>query len=344
MTGPLEPNDIQALLDYTEEDFADWLQEGYCALTSTDREIAGYAFFPLHNLMASRQSIADFLEQIYCAFPDRLNVKARFRKGLATAFERLAREPNMERQLPEVLHLATLIRADELAHRLVPALSLIPKRGGVNPTYGALTYLNSLAPFAEGPPIVRNIVTLPDTEPRFAVFAWLTMCKCDPDNWPNHLAASRELISAARRLHPGTPEITAARFASFMPLANIAAHLHRLVYCDNNELARQADNWLLNALMGSPSSPYLVIRRETDFALGLRPSTPDQPMPWEHITEGDIRADDPTPFLRRISKDYWPPSSDQRPARSPAIETDLGDIHAAFQRFDSILQPNRVEC
>lgn len=268
----LIPADVIAIRDMSVNQFADWLQSGFEDIVSGNRDRLARAFEPLHLIIIRSQTVVDDLECVYEALDD-ARVQATFRKGLSGAFDRLAIQGHQSEALTSILALAQRISAHELITHIVPML-LNTGSCSESPSIfkHAFDYLATMAPLSAAKNAVVALVTSERFDPTFSIYAFITLCRCDPASWLDHLNTLRSHIASAR-VGKKSPNalLTAKRFVSLVPLSNIAQQILRLETSRNRVRAMQGDNWLGEALLVGPQSP-LVVHEDNDgrFTLGRR--------------------------------------------------------------------------
>lgn len=337
MTARFLEKDVQAISDYKFDDYAEWLVRGFRLLNSKDGAKVGRIFSPLHNLLALAPSHVEGLEGIYHALSGDTDAKQQFRKGLAVAFSRLADSykdnPNA---LGEVLLLGQLIQASEIVPRLLSTFTTI----GASANNGillrqAIGYLASFSSHDEATRIIHDLLTLADAPPDSAIFGWLTMCRYDPTMWSKHLDDLRGSISLALKGYTGSnTSVTAMRFAANMPLPEVAAQLPHLRYSRNHLLSKDADNWLLNALVNDGNSPYVVLRDQEGY-LHLNRRHADIRLRKPLVDAEDMNSET-CGFLSRVSIEMDPPTNNEEHSPRPEIADDL----SILDRFCDWLRGN----
>jgi len=337
MTSLIRETDILPVVGYQIDDYANWFERGFRALSSADVKVVGRAFSPLHNVLAISRSHIEGLERIYRVLPEETPAKEHFRRGLVVAFGRLSRGavPPLS-QLGDILNLCQLIQADELAPILLPFFADIGVSANDNLLFRqALTYLASLSGYDNTAGIVHGLLTLPDSLPSYSVFGWLTMCRCDPENWSKHLGSLRNKISQALKEYSGTNNvITAARFAAFMPLSEVANHLSSLQYSRNRVLGKQADNWLLNALVGEDHSPYVILcDQDGNLFLNHNGADNDAREPIAEPSEFSALNTDTNWFLNHIAQNMKTQPERERISPRQNVMEDIATVKQWIARF-----------
>lgn len=336
MTNLILGSDIQPIITYSQEDFANWFELGFLALTSPDPNIAGRAFTPMHNILAVCGPHLEGLASMYRALLANPPAQTHFRQGLVRAFIRLGRNPKQTTiQLAAILELCQAIQADELVPQL---LSVFANSNPIQSTLigTALAYLESLSGDANIPSIIHGLLTLPDSPSAYTVSGWLTMCRCDPMNWANHLKLLRPRINQSLADYPDPNQsITAQRFAAFMPLSAVANHLLDLQYFRNKTCAKSGDNWFIQALFNGEDAPYEILRDQYDcFFINDRLNAGDDRIPIATSNDMGDFATDIIFFLSRISQSI---GTDRRQTSNGPTQGKVAHDLRTAQRYSSIL-------
>jgi len=255
----LNPIDVNPIRNMSVPEFADWFQVGFEDIASGDPNRLMKAFAPLHLIITRSQSIVDDLESVYDALND-AGVQRFFCSGFTEAFDRLAMQARRTEALRSILTLAQRINAHELITHIVPML-LNTGSCVQDPSLfkHAFDYLAMMAPQSAAKEAILALVTSERFDPNFSIYAFITLCRCDPASWLKHLEILRPYIAkvTANRTSKNIL-LTAKRFVSLVPLSNIAEQILCLKVSRNQERSIKGDNWLLEALIFGLQSPLKV--------------------------------------------------------------------------------------
>lgn len=282
----LNPIDVNPIRNMSVPEFADWFQVGFEDIASGDPNRLMKAFAPLHLIITRSQSIVDDLESVYDALND-AGVQRFFCSGFTEAFDRLAMQARRTEALRSILTLAQRINAHELITHIVPML-LNTGSCVQDPSLfkHAFDYLAMMAS-SPAKKAILALVTSERFDPNFSIYAFITLCRCDPASWLKHLEILRPYIAkvTANRTSKNIL-LTAKRFVSLVSLSYIADQISCLEVSRNRTRSIKGDNWLLEALIFGPQSPLKVGDKDGLLTLSRR-GDQQEPYPIPDATDAN---------------------------------------------------------
>jgi hypothetical protein len=271
------PNQAQVapLEDYGVRDFAGWLRRGLEDYRHPQAKRT--AFAPLAAFVGHGPDPTLELRDIY----ELLSGSARknLRLGLAEAMDSLPPVYDSLPVLREMLHLAGRLRAKEALHPILTQIgtgffgrSEIPETRDLFAF--ALEIVAGMAPGADVAAALRHLTGTPHFEPGYVPMVFIALCRAQPERFPEHLEHLRPYFAALHRTESDLAgvELTARRFAHYVPLDTIAENLYRLQYSLNPSAPPWAlDNWLVNALFRGDRAPLALMPSAQGGTFGLGP-------------------------------------------------------------------------
>lgn len=251
--------DVSPISNMSARQFADWLQAGFEDIATGETARLMKAFEPLHLIVTRRQSIVDDLEAVHDALGS-AKTQSKFRKGLSSAFYRLAIQSNQSEALRSILALAQRIHAADLTNHIVP---MVLNTGSCDHDPSlfrhAFDYLAVMAPLPAAKKAILALVSSVRFDPNFSIYAFIALCRCDPSRWIEHLSQLRPYIVKVRASGAThSTLLTAKRLISLVPLSNVAEHILHLEISRVRARPVQGDNWLAEALFLGPRAPLKV--------------------------------------------------------------------------------------
>lgn len=282
----LNPIDVNPIRNMSVSQFADWFQVGFEDIASGDPDRLMKAFAPLHLIITMPQSIVDDLESVYDVL-NNARVQRIFCSGFTEAFGRLAIQARQTEALRSILALAQRINAHELITHIVPMLlntgSCVQDPSLFKHAFDYLAMMASL-PAKEA---ILALVTSERFDPNFSIYAFITLCRCDPASWLEHLEILRPHIAKIRTNRTSKNILlTAKRFVSLVSLNYIAEQILHLEVSRNRTRSIKGDNWLAEALFLGPQSP-LQVDLQNDRLMLSRRGKDQEPYPIPDVTDAN---------------------------------------------------------
>ncbi|WP_295432022.1 hypothetical protein [uncultured Thiodictyon sp.] len=256
--------DVALLEGYDARAFRDWLTRGF----RDYRHPKGIsqAFAPLNACVGREQDPTLELRVVHELLSG--TAQGQLRAGLALAVQDLNFRAANLGLMKELFHFAGRIKATEVLDAALTQIGTGPFGRPDRPETADLFafMLGIVAGMAPGTGVadtLRHLVGSPPFASDYAPLVFVGLCRAEPARFPEHLAFLRghfEVLHAA--VGTSGAELTARRFAWYVPLDLIAGHLYRLAYSlDDKREPWRLDNWLINALFTGVSPSLRLLPR-----------------------------------------------------------------------------------
>ena len=274
-------DDLEPIIGKSSTDFSSWFVDESLAYFSGNPQKSIMAFVPVEHLVTPGRdrTEAECLADIFRALGSFNEVKAQsnFKSGLAHALARFVQEwkasgwerPIVLTSVELLLRTGKIIGCAKIVESMEAVFSQTAELFGKDENRWDVFYETLSAVAAkEDADLIANMVSAEGFRGYMAPMAFLTLCRADKTRFPTWLEKLRPSLT---QLHQDAMQrnyayLTAQKFSKWVEVETAAKQLCLMRLSPDASL-EGTDNWLLEALVAEPASPWGLTE---DLKLGWR--------------------------------------------------------------------------